>query len=155
MLRSAVAERTEFGRQADAYMSAGDLVPDSVIIGVVTERLAKQDVLRNGFLLDGFPRTLPQAEALIHAIGIDGIDAVVDLDVPLPIVTARMKGRGRADDTDEAIARRLSLYEAETTPVLDWFAARGKLTRVNGVGEESEVFDRLVEAIEGRLVEGG
>ena len=151
MLRAAVAEKTEFGRKADEFMSAGELVPDAVIIGVVAERLAKDDVQSAGFLLDGFPRTLPQAEALVKAIGIDSIDAVVDLDVPLPIVTGRMKARGRADDTDEAIARRLNLYELETAPVLEWFATRGKLSRVNGVGEEPEVFDRLVEAIESRL----
>lgn len=151
MLRSAVAEGTEFGRKADTYMSAGDLVPDDVMIGVVRERLAKDDVASSGFLLDGFPRTLAQAEALVEIIGLDGLDIVVNLDVPIAEVTARMKGRARADDSDEAIARRLALYEQETSPVLAWFDARGKLVTVDGLGTEDEVFARLTQAVDARL----
>lgn len=151
MLRAAVSEGTEFGRKADEYMSGGNLVPDDVMIGVVRERLAKQDALDRGFLLDGFPRTLGQAEALVDITGPEGIDLVIDLDVPLDVVTARMKGRGRADDTDEAIARRLELYEQETSPVLAWFGERGKLVTVDGVGTEDEVSARLQAAIDARL----
>lgn len=151
MLRLAVGEGTEFGRKADEFMSAGNLVPDDVMIGVVRERLSKADAVERGFLLDGFPRTLPQAEALVGSIGEDGLDIVLDLDVPLDVVTARMKGRGRADDTDEAIARRLELYETETGPVLAWFRQRGMLVTVDGVGSEDEVFSRLVDAIGARV----
>ena len=151
MLRAAVAEHTEFGRQANEFMKAGNLVPDPVIIGVVQERLAKPDVANHGFLLDGFPRTQPQAVALIAAIGLDGLDLVIDIDVPIPIVTERMKGRGRSDDTEEAIARRLELYERETEPVLAWFDTQGKLETVDGVGTEDQVFARLRKAIEKRL----
>jgi adenylate kinase len=151
MLRAAVAEGTAFGRRADECMAAGNLVPDEVMIGVVRERLAKPDAVAHGFLLDGFPRTLAQAEELLGIIGTDGIDAAINLDVPLDVVTERMRGRGRADDTDDAIARRLELYEQETSPVLDWFDHKGLLINVDGVGSEDEVFERLIAAIEARL----
>jgi len=151
MLRAAVAEGTEFGRKANDYMSAGNLVPDEVIIGVVRERLAKPDTAEHGFLLDGFPRTLGQAEVLLELCGPDGLDAAIDIDVPIPVVTERMKLRGRDDDTDEAIARRLELYEKETGPVLALFETRGLLVSVDGVGTEAEVFGRLLAALEPRL----
>lgn len=151
MLRAAVAEGTEFGRKAEEFMSAGNLVPDDVMIGVVRERLAKSDAVERGFLLDGFPRTLAQAEALLESTGDVGLDVVVNIDVPLDVVTERMKGRGRADDTDEAIARRLELYEQETAPVLDLFDDRDLLVTVDGVGSEDEVLERLTKAIDARL----
>jgi adenylate kinase len=155
MLRAAVSEGTEFGRKADEYMTAGNLVPDEVMIGVVAERLAKTDARDRGFLLDGFPRTAGQAEALMGIVGDQGLDVVVNLDVPIDVVTERMKGRGRADDTDEAIARRLELYERETAPVLAWFDQRGLLVNVDGVGTEEQVLDRLTTAIDARLGCGG
>jgi adenylate kinase len=148
MLRAAVEEGTEFGRKADEYMSAGNLVPDDVMIGVVRERLAKPDAVDHGFLLDGFPRTQGQAEELLGITGASGIDAAINLDVPLDVVTDRMKARGRADDTEEAIARRLELYELETAPVLEWFDDKGLLVTVDGVGSEDEVFERLLSAID-------
>jgi adenylate kinase len=148
MLRAAVEEGTEFGRKADEYMSAGNLVPDDVMIGVIRERLAKPDAVGHGFLLDGFPRTRAQAEELVGITGTSGIDAAINLDVPLDVVTDRMKSRGRADDTDDAIARRLELYERETAPVLEWFDDRGLLVTVDGVGTEDEVFERLLTAID-------
>ena len=151
MLRAAVSEGTQFGRRADACMQAGELVPDEVIIGIVRERLAKPDAVRHGFLLDGFPRTSAQAEALLEAMGPEGLDVVINLDVPLDVVTARLKGRGREDDTDEAIARRLELYERETAPVLQWFDDKGLLVQVDGVGTEEEVLDRLTAVIDSRL----
>jgi adenylate kinase len=151
MLRAAVAEGTQFGRRADACMQAGELVPDEVMIGVVRDRLAKPDAREHGFLLDGFPRTEAQADALLHHVGLERLDVVINLDVPIDVVTARMKSRGRADDTDEAIARRLDLYEQETSPVLDWFDRKGLLVHVDGVGSEEEVLDRLTSAIDARL----
>jgi adenylate kinase len=151
MLRAAVGEGTEFGRKAEEFMSAGNLVPDDVMIGVVKERLAKSDAFERGFLLDGFPRTLAQAEALLESTGDAGLDVVLNIDVPLDVVTERMKGRGRADDTDEAIARRLELYEQETAPVLDLFEDRKLLVTVDGVGSEEEVLERLSKAIDARL----
>jgi adenylate kinase len=151
MLRAAVAEGTEFGRKAEQFMSAGNLVPDDVMIGVVRERLAKSDAVERGFLLDGFPRTLAQAEALLESTGDADLDVVLNIDVPLDVATERMKGRGRADDTEEAIARRLELYEQETAPVLDLFEDRKLLVTVDGVGSEEEVLERLSKAIDARL----
>ncbi|MCP5029346.1 MAG: adenylate kinase [Actinomycetia bacterium] len=150
MLRAAVAHGTELGVQAKAIMDAGGLVNDEIMNGIVTARLAQPDA-QPGFILDGYPRTAPQADFLEGILAESGgLDAAVDLEVPLPVVTERMKARGRADDTDEAIARRLELYEQETAPLLSWFTERDLLLTVPGVGTEDEVFDRLVSAIEGR-----
>lgn len=148
MLRAAVAEGTEFGRKASEIMNRGDLVPDEVMVGVVEERLAKDDARTNGFLLDGFPRTVSQAESLAELTGDDGLHAVVNIDVPLDEVRTRMKSRGRDDDTDEAIDRRLELYERETSPLIAFYDERGLMVHVDGFGTMDEVFDRLVEAID-------
>ena len=153
-LRAAVAEGTDFGRKAEEIMSRGDLVPDDVIVGVVDERLQKDDVAAGGFLLDGFPRTVAQAEALAELVEPAGLHAVVNIDVPLDEVRARMKARGRADDTDEAIDRRLELYEQETSPLIDFYTERGLMVHVDGLGTMDEVFDRLVAAIDARVAGG-
>ena len=151
MLRSAVAEGTELGLRASALMDAGDLVPDDVMIGIVVDRLAKPDVVEHGFLLDGFPRTPVQAEALEEILSDTGADGVraVNIDVPVDEVMERMLARGRVDDTEEAIRRRLDLYESSTAPLLAWFEEYGLLSVVDGLGTEDEVFDRLRTAIEG------
>ncbi|MCP3909554.1 MAG: adenylate kinase [Actinomycetia bacterium] len=150
MLRAAVADGTELGLQAKAIMDAGGLVNDEIMNGIVTERLAQPDA-QPGFILDGYPRTAPQADYLDGVLSdTEGLDAAVDLDVPIPVVTDRMKARGRSDDTDEGIARRLDLYEQETAPLIAWFIERDLLVTVPGEGLEDEVFDRLVAAIEGR-----
>ncbi len=151
MLRAAVKAGTEMGRRAKAVMDAGELVGDEIINGIVAERLAEPDATGPGFVLDGFPRTRPQAEALLEILGETPLDAVINLDVPLDEVTARMKGRGRADDTDEAIARRLALYEEETFPVLEFFAEKGLLVTVDGLGTEEEVSSRLIAAVNDHL----
>jgi adenylate kinase len=148
MLRAAVAEGTELGLKAKAVMDAGDLVSDDIMNGIVAERLAKPDIEAGGVILDGFPRTPAQAEALTAIVGNGGLDAAVNLDVPVTVVKERMAARGRVDDTPEAIDRRLSLYEQETAPLIDWFATRGLLVVVDGLGTEDEVFGRLVAAIE-------
>jgi adenylate kinase len=151
MLRTAVAAGTEMGLRAKEVMDAGGLVGDDIINGIVADRITEPDASGPGFVLDGYPRTLPQAEALLAALSDDGLDAVINLDVPLDEVTARMKGRGREDDTDEAIERRLALYEQETRPVLDFFAEQGLLVTVDGMGTEEEVSSRLISAINEHL----
>ena len=153
MLRAAVAAGTELGRRAGALMDAGDLVGDDLINGIVAERLAQPDVAEHGFLLDGYPRTPDQAAAMEGFLAEAGttLDGAVNLDVPVDEVTARMLARGRADDTEEAIRRRLDLYEAETAPLLAWFADRGLLDVVDGVGDEDVVFGRLSTVIDARL----
>jgi len=151
MLRAAVEEGTEFGRKANEFMSAGQLVPDEVIIGVVRDRLAQEDVRAKGFLLDGFPRTEPQAQALAATIGEDGFDLAVNIEVPLDVVKDRIAGRNRGDDTPEAVERRLADYEAKTVPAVRWFSGIGKLVEVDGVGAEDEVFDQLRTVIDTHL----
>lgn len=148
MLRAAVAAETELGLQAKAIMDAGNLVNDEIINGIVRERLAQDDISSSGFVLDGYPRTVAQAEFLVQILGEQGLDAVIDLEVPLDEVTKRMKARGRDDDTDEGIARRLELYEQETRPVLEWFMARDLLVTVDGFASEEEVTSRLFDAVD-------
>lgn len=147
MLRAAVAAGTELGLRAKAVMDAGDLVGDDIMIGIVGERLADDDISARGVLLDGFPRTTAQADALAEILGGTGPDLAINLDVPIAEVTQRMLARGRDDDTEEAISRRLELYEAETAPLLAWFEERGRLTVVDGLGTEDEVFARLTDVI--------
>ena len=129
MLRAAVAAGTEFGRQAEAIMDAGELVPDEVMNGIVSERLSADDVVERGVLLDGYPRTPAQAEALEEALESSEthLDLALNLEVPIEEATRRMLDRARADDTEEAILRRLALYETETAPLV----ADRKSTRLN------------------------
>ncbi|MCY3861503.1 MAG: adenylate kinase [bacterium] len=150
MLRAAVAAGTELGLRAKAVMDAGNLVGDDIMIGIVGERLADNDIQAHGVLLDGFPRTTAQADALAEILGGTGPDLAINLDVPIAEVTERMLARGRDDDTEEAISRRLGLYEAETAPLLAWFEERGRLTVVDGLGTEDEVFARLSQVVDAR-----
>ncbi len=151
ILRAAVAEGTEFGRKANEFMSAGQLVPDEVMIGIVKDRLAKPDVVAAGFLLDGFPRTEAQAQALAETLGTSGLDLAINIEVPLDVVLGRIKGRNRSDDTPDAVDRRLRDYEEKTVPAIRWFATIGKLVEIDGVGTEDEVFARLSEVIDTHL----
>ena len=146
MLRAAVAEGTPLGQKAKAIMDAGDLVPDEIMNGIVDERLQKDDVVSGGFLLDGFPRTPGQADALVGFVG-DRLQLAINLDVGVDVVTERMLARGREDDSPESITRRLELYEDQTAPLLSWAEDRGILVVVDGFGTEDEVFARLETVI--------
>lgn len=174
MLRAAVAEGTALGLRADAFMKAGDLVPDSLVVGLVVERLQKPDC-QDGFLLDGFPRTGAQAEALDVALAEAGIalDKVVVIEVPDSLIVERITGRRmdpqtgaiyhvkfspppaeiagrvtqRKDDTVEAVTARLAKYHSETTPVLPFYEAKGLVVRVDGVGTPEEVSARIEAAL--------
>lgn len=148
MFRAAVTAETELGKKVAPIMQSGDLVPDEMTIGIVRERLAQADVQAAGFVLDGFPRTPAQAEALLEMLGDESLTLVINLDVPLDEVTARMKGRGREDDTDESISKRLAIYDAETVPTINWFADRGLVEHVDGLGTEAEVAQRIFAAID-------
>lgn len=152
VLRAAVAAGTELGRQAKEVMDAGGLVGDDIMNGIVRDRLTDADVAAAGVLLDGYPRTAEQADALEAVLTESGrrLDVAVNIDVPIDEVTARMLGRGRSDDTREAIQRRLELYEQQTAPLRDWFEARGLLATVDGVGTPAEVFERVVAAVQRR-----
>lgn len=151
MFRAAVAAGTELGQQVESILASGALVPDELTIAIVEERLAADDIQANGFVLDGFPRTPAQADALLSMLGDAGLHAVLELEVPLEEVTARMKARGRDDDTDESIAKRLALYDTETVPVIDWFRDRGLVVNVDGFGTEDEVTGRIFDAIDSLL----
>ncbi len=151
MLRAAVETQTELGKKAKIIMDAGDLVPDEIINGIVAERIEMNDVLESGFILDGYPRTSAQAEALEGELLSSGLslDLAINLEVPVDEVTQRMLDRSRADDTEEAIQRRLEIYENETAPLLEWFEERNNLIVVDGLGTEDVVFSRLQNVIDG------
>jgi len=155
MLRSAVESQSELGKKAKEIMDAGDLVSDEIINAIVSERIEKKDVSENGFVLDGYPRTASQAQALEGELLAKGLklDLALNLEVPVEEVTQRMLDRSRADDTEEAIKRRLEIYENETTPLLKWFKDRNNLLVVDGLGPEDEVFSRLTAVIDGVIRE--
>lgn len=180
MLRAAGREGTELGKMAKEIMDAGGLVSDEIMIGLVDERLLKPDADSRGFILDGFPRTVAQSEALDRITAEKPINVVIDLDVPREIVLERLSSRRvcrdcgtnytaqgdepspwicdvcggdvqqRADDTPEAVNRRLDLYESQTTPLIEYYSSRGALAVVNGVGHPDHVFKRLTDVIEAR-----
>jgi adenylate kinase len=175
MFRTQAAQGTAFGLEAKRYMDAGELVPDEIVVGVIEECMAPGAPLDGGFVLDGFPRTLQQAQELDRVIAGHPLDLVIDLDVPREIVLDRIAGRRvcencqrtyhvnlqpevpwicdtcggdvrqRDDDTEEAVDRRLELYDQEILPIVEYYRTRGLLTTVDGVGEGDEVFERLVK----------
>jgi adenylate kinase len=161
MLRAAVAAETPVGLKAKDLMASGALVPDEVVIGIISDRLEQADAA-NGFILDGFPRTVPQAEALDALLKEKGIalDAVVELKVNEGALLARvenrvadMRARGeepRADDNAEALAKRLSSYRASTEPLVDYYSEKRKLLTVDGmmsIDEVTKEIDRVLSAI--------
>jgi adenylate kinase len=153
MLRAAVAAGTPLGLKAKAVMDAGQLVSDDILLGMLEERLAQDDA-RNGFILDGYPRNLAQADALDHLLARIGqpLDAVVKLEVPSEAIVGRCQIRfqaeNRADDNPDTVRRRLGIYAEQTAPVADFYAKRGKLQVVDGVGELDEVTARIKRALE-------
>jgi adenylate kinase len=153
MLRAAVAAGTPLGLKAKAVMDAGQLVSDDILLGMLEERLAQDDA-RNGFILDGYPRNLAQADALDHLLSRIGqpLDAVVKLEVPNEAIIGRCQIRfqaeNRADDNPETVRKRLGVYAEQTAPVADFYARRGKLQVVDGVGELDEVTARIKRALE-------
>ena len=155
LLRAAVREGTELGRKAKAYMDAGALVPDDLVLAMMKERLAKADCHR-GFLLDGFPRTRAQAEALTKMLAEAGtpLDRVVSLSVAEGEIVARLRGRreqeGRSDDSDATVLQRMRVYTAETAPLLDYYRARGVLCEIDGVGRPEEISHRIRNALGGQ-----
>ncbi|SNR84946.1 Adenylate kinase [Desulfurobacterium atlanticum] len=149
ILRAAVKEGTELGKLAKSYMDRGELVPDDVIIGIIRERLSQDDVRSSGFILDGFPRTLPQAEALdelLSSINME-LDKVIYLNVDDEEIVKRLLSRGRADDNEDVIRNRLEVYRKQTAPLIDYYKGKGLLAEINGVGDIDEITQKIVEAI--------
>jgi len=152
MLREAVRLGTPLGLRAKAIMEAGELVPDDVVIGLIRERIAAPDAL-GGFLLDGFPRTIEQANELERLLEGNGaaLDVVINLLVPEKTLIERMLGRaseeGRSDDRPETVAERLRVYREKTAPLVDHYRAAGLLADVEGSGDIPQVAERIDQAI--------
>ena len=152
MLRAAVRAGTPVGKQAQAYMDRGDLVPDAVVIAVAEERLRQPDA-QKGFILDGFPRTAPQAEALdrmLAGLGVS-LERCVALGVDEDELVARLLKRaeieGRSDDNEETIRTRMRVYRDQTQPLVDYYRSRGVLREIDGLGTEDEVAKRIEGAL--------
>ena len=177
MIREALKSGTEMGQKAKAFIEAGQLVPDEVVIGIVRDRL-QQDDCKNGFILDGFPRTIPQAEAL-DRMGVT-IDRVVDINVPDEVITRRVSGRRvcldcgntyhietkkpqkdgvcdrcgstlvqRKDDQPETVEERLRVYHEQTEPLRDYYAAAGKLLVMDGRQGIQEIAEQTLAQLRG------
>lgn len=155
ILRKAVADDTALGRKAKEIMARGDLVSDDVIIPIVDQRLDEPDC-RNGFILDGFPRTVAQAEALEEMLERKGrpLDAAVELEVDESILLDRIRKRAaesgastRDDDNAESLKKRLDVYRESTAPVRDFYARRGKLKTVDGMASIEEVSRQIGEVL--------
>ena len=156
MLRAAVAAGTETGRQAKDIMARGDLVPDDLVVGIISERIQAADCA-NGFILDGFPRNVSQARALDGVLVEKGVnlDAVIELAVDPQILIARILKRAqesadgpRDDDTEEALQHRLRVYEEQTAPVADFYAEKGILRTLDGMQEIDEVTQQIRSALD-------
>lgn len=171
-LRANIKEGTELGKFAKSYIDKGQLVPDEVVVGIVADRIGKEDC-RNGFLLDGFPRTVVQAEALEK---LTDIDVVINIDVDFDVITGRISGRRmcecgesyhistyksdvcakcgkklyqRADDNEETVKNRLDVYARQTAPLIDFYATRNKLVTVDGNKSIDEVFEDVKKVLGG------
>jgi adenylate kinase len=133
ILRAAVAAKTALGQKAERFMSQGELVPNDLILGLIRERLGQLDA-QIGWILDGFPRTVPQAEFLDHLLADihQPYDFVVNLDVPDEVILARLQKRGRQDDNEGVIRHRLDVYREQTAPLIDFYRSRQKLISING-----------------------
>jgi adenylate kinase len=152
ILRQAVKDGTTLGRQAQAIMAKGDLVPDDLIVNLIRDRIGRSDA-GAGFILDGFPRTVPQAEALetmLSGNG-DGLSAVLNFSVPEPELVERMlqraKAEGREDDRPETIRERLRVYRDKTEPLIGYYRKKDLVADVPGVGTVPEITARVENAL--------
>jgi adenylate kinase len=179
MFRVAVKEGSEAGQLLAKYMEKGELVPDDVTTHVVRERLSQPDASERGFILDGYPRTAPQAASLSEILAPEDVDLAIDLEIPREEAIVRIASRRvclecgtiysalrhregepcelcggvvqqRADDTEDAIARRIDLYLQDTEPLISHYLGRDMLVTIDALGTEDDVFRRLVRAIDHR-----
>jgi adenylate kinase len=185
MLRAAVRSGSELGLKAKAIMGRGELLGDDLIMAMVAERLSEPDAKEHGFILDGFPRTEQQAEALASFLAPGDLDLAVDIELPTEEVLQRIAGRRvcvdcganysvssppkvdwtcdscggkvvqREDDTEEAVGRRLELYERQTAPLIDWYSKRGQFAEADGVGTPDVVLQRIIQAVDERRQHSG
>jgi adenylate kinase len=148
LLREARRQDSELGREAAQYMDRGDLVPDELVVAAIGDELDARDDA--DIVLDGFPRTVAQADALGEALAERGreLDGVVQIDVPDAVVAERISGRGRDDDDPETVRGRLRVYHDETEPLISYYDERGLLRQVDGEGDEQAVAARIKDALE-------
>ena len=148
ILRAAVTQQTELGQKAQSFMDQGELVPDQLILDLVRDRL-DQDDAKAGWILDGFPRTVVQAEFLdqllteIH----QACDQVINFDVPDKALLERLLGRGRKDDTEDVILNRLQVYRAQTAPLIDFYRDRHQLVTIDGNQAIEEITSKLRQVV--------
>jgi adenylate kinase len=180
LMRDEIARRSPIGRQIERFVAIGDLVPDEIVLDLVATKLGNASHRADGYLLDGFPRTLAQGQALFEVLGAGAAELAVEIDVPIEIVSARLAARRvcamcgfitavsrgdearlcircdgvltrRTDDQPEAITRRLAHYDEQAGPLLIWLDGLGLLVTVDGAGPPDEVHERIVAAVAGRL----
>ncbi|MDR1225866.1 MAG: adenylate kinase [Prevotellaceae bacterium] len=155
MLREEIARKTALGAAAAVLIDQGQLVPDEIVAAMIAEKVAAGKANASGFIFDGFPRTIPQAEMLDGLLSEHDLSVgkMISLDAPEDILVERLlvrgKASGRADDQDEKIIRnRIHVYHQKTEPVIEYYAAQKKFISVQGVGSVEEVFGRLCEVVE-------
>ena len=178
VFRAAIKHGTPIGEEVKVYMDTGELVPDEIVIRVVEQYFVEGGPMEDGFILDGFPRTLVQAEALERVLVSHPLDVVLDIEVPTEVILDRIAGRRvcincgasyhvnmrpavnwtcdvcggdvvqRDDDTEAAVETRLDVYARQTVPIIDFYTKLGRLVSVNGVGSGDEVHERLATAVE-------
>lgn len=151
IFRSAIKNETELGKEVKSILDVGELVPDEKVVALVKKKL-KESAYEDGYVLDGFPRTVPQAEAFDRMLEEKGkkLDAFLQLEVPEEELVKRIlsRGEGRSDDTPQKIKNRLNIYHKETQPVLNYYKERDVVKKVNGVGSIEEIFERIKKTLQ-------
>ena len=153
VLRNEIANGTELGKIADSYISKGNLIPDDLMVNILAAEVDRLAKTSKGFIFDGFPRTISQADELAKMLDKRGekVNAVVGLEVPDSVLTERLiqrgKSSGRADDNAETIGKRLEVYHNTTSPLRDYYIARGEYKGIHGLGSIDEIFDRIVTSL--------
>lgn len=154
MFRSAVKNGTDLGVKAKSYMDKGELVPDDIVIGIIKDRIIEYDCTNSGFLLDGFPRTIPQAEALDKMLSDENLEIskVVSLEVDdseiIKRILKRQELEGRSDDSASIVRNRIEVYRSQTEPLKEYYRDHDKLVEIDGVGEVESVFDEIKRVLD-------
>lgn len=148
LLRAAVASQASLGIEARSYMDRGELVPDRIVIAMIQERLSQPDA-KQGWILDGFPRNVAQADSLTGLLEVinQAYDCTVNLDVPDQVLIARMLGRGRQDDNETTIRRRLEVYREQTLPLIHFYRDRQRLLSINGDAEVADITAAIAQSV--------